>query len=87
MSIYDEIKAEREVQDKRWGGPAHDDNHLYVHWCGFICKQLGEITYAMNINVVRYCFVQVAALAIAAIESIDRQAAIASLETPDRSRR
>ena len=68
MSIYDEIKAERERQDAKWGGPAHDDLHSMSEFAQFISQRLwGHET-------TRKEFVQVAALAVAAIESLDRRA-------------
>ena len=27
LDVYDEVRQEREVQDRKWGGPAHDDQH------------------------------------------------------------
>lgn len=38
MSIYDEIRTERIEQDKKWGGPAHDDHHTPLDWIGFIVR-------------------------------------------------
>ncbi len=38
MSIYDEIRAERERQDEAWGGPGHDDGHSALDWIGYIAN-------------------------------------------------
>jgi hypothetical protein len=76
--IWEEIKTERASQDKRWGGPQHDDTHTARDWCYFLITKTGK---AMGLSFMsddisartwRKCMVQVAALAVAAIESYDR---------------
>jgi sugar phosphate isomerase/epimerase len=76
-AIWREILDERNMQDAQWGGPAHDDIHVRSAWCGFIrkfvnraentCVGLGrEAEYEGRM-------IQIAALAIAAIESSRRK--------------
>jgi hypothetical protein len=43
MSVYDEIREEREAQDRKWGGPAHDDEHTPIDWIRFIVDHV-EVT-------------------------------------------
>lgn len=70
MSAYDDIRAERARQDLQWGGPAHDDGHAVEDWCSYIGRQL----YFVEVRPpVRDRLVKIAALAVAAIESLDRQ--------------
>lgn len=66
---YAEVQAERARQDEQWGGPSHDDQHDPVDWDGFIEYQ----AYWGREQDPRRRFVKIAALAIAAIESIDRK--------------
>lgn len=64
MTVYDEIKQERERQDRKHGGPAHDDNHTAAEWFSFIQAQ-GRYPYRISL-------IRIAALAVAAVESFDR---------------
>lgn len=64
MTVYDEIRQERERQDRKHGGPAHDDKHTPEEWLRFIRAQE---SYTYRVRLIR-----VAALAVAAIESFDR---------------
>lgn len=81
MSIYDEIKTERTKQDIEWGGPDHDDTHPIADWVRFIQHHARKSLRTTDVHVRRYALVRVAALAVAAIESLDR--ASARLATPD----
>lgn len=72
VDIYDEIKAEREKQDAEWGGPDHDDTHGIVDWGQFIRGHLLRATRETSRRKMRYQLVRVAALAVAAVESLDR---------------
>ena len=78
-SIFEEIQKERAYQDTKWGGPPHDDEHTVRDWVFFIVGYLGKIVISPEtnwgrneINVRRY-FVKVAALAVAALEALDRR--------------
>lgn len=94
MSVYDEIKAERETQDQKWGGPEHDDQHAMPDWLDYITDKVMAIPETLRsqrmrgVHPLRDPFtgacseasmvsyrrrlVQIAALAVAAIESFDR---------------
>lgn len=69
MSILrDEIPAERARQDAKWGGAAHDDQHNTGEFVQFIWQRLhGNATTRKDL-------IQIAALAVAAVESMDRRA-------------
>jgi len=77
MSVFDEIKAERQRQKDKWGGAAHDDHHSTWDWIVFITKHNGLAMEPgsqerLDIPSYRYQMVRVAALAVAAIEWCDR---------------
>ncbi len=68
-----QILDERLMQDTQWGGPEHDDQHTYFDWRTFIYKQLTNGSMTMNEAEQRRCLIKVAALAVAAVESMDRK--------------
>lgn len=73
--IYGDIAVERVAQDHQWGGPKHDDKHEAWHWLEYMNKQakLYDIAYRHDDWIVaRSALVKLAALAVAAIEQIDR---------------
>jgi CRP/FNR family transcriptional regulator, cyclic AMP receptor protein len=85
--IHEEIESERLRQDKEWGGAANDDVHEPEKWCGFLRHQLrladraacslatDEITGGEEqalIEGYRERLIKIAAVAIAAAESLDR---------------
>lgn len=74
MDIYDEIRAEREKQDAEWGGPDHDATHGIQDWGKFIRGHLLRATEQTSKRRMRYQLVRVAALAVAAVEAMDRAA-------------
>ncbi len=71
--IFHQIESERKRQDEQWGGPAHDDQHSADDWTGFITKQMDWAEITPDPCERRERFLKIAALAIAAIESFDRQ--------------
>ncbi len=78
--VRDDIQAERERQDAQWGGPEHDDHHTVEDWCSILFDRVeraqSEIEgyYAeVSHQTYRHRLVQVAAVAVAAIEAYDRQ--------------
>lgn len=76
MSIYDEIKLERDRQDKKFGGPEFDDRKTVFDWCQDIFAYLtwGRQMWRMGSgDKYRRRLLQVAALAVAALESYDRK--------------
>ncbi len=70
MDIFEEIKAERKRQDAQWGGADHDDSHSFDDWLRYIQRQSERFRSDHK----RARFVKIAALAVAALESIDRRA-------------
>lgn len=76
MQVLDDVARERLAQDAQWGGPAHDDQHSVDDWSSFIDYQLSFIWYPAKEPTpaeIRARLVKVAALAIAAVESLDRK--------------
>jgi len=70
--VLGDIKAERVKQDEQWGGPNHDDDHAECDWRDYIEKQLEGARFAGTRKERRKRYVKIAALAVAAIESMDR---------------
>jgi len=71
--IFKDIKTERVIQDFKWGGASHDDTHNSHDWTAFIIKQLGKgVIHPFDAPTYRRQMVKVAALAVAAIQWIDR---------------
>jgi len=74
LSAIEEVIKERCHQDEQWGGPEHDDQHNAEDWMRFIAELLpgsvkhGETRYRRRL-------IEIAALAVAAIESNDRRCA------------
>lgn len=80
--ILEEIREERKHQDKKWGGPNYDDQHDPYAWAAFVTNYLGQALsdfvnesgqYEARYRKWRYNMVKVAALAVAAIEVVDRK--------------
>ena len=74
-AIYEEISKERRRQDRTWGGNRHDDDHEPHEWAGFINHQslMGlKAIGSSDPDEYRRRMVNVAALAVAAIEAHDR---------------
>jgi hypothetical protein len=65
--IFEEIRQERERQDAKWGGPAHDDEHGPSAWKDILLDQMFNTEATHRDRLIR-----IAAVAIAAIESDDR---------------
>lgn len=74
---YQQIADERARQNERYGGAKHDDEHSGLDWIVHVTRHLGKAAdEAMHARTdgLRHRLVQVAALCVAAIESIDRRA-------------
>ena len=75
--LFSEINVERQMQDALWGGPQNDDQHSARDWVAILCRHVGLSMDDGQIPVdsvrFRRQMVRVAALAVAAIESIDRR--------------
>lgn len=67
-----DIAMERVLQDQQWGGQQTDDGRVPADWAQYIHHQLSKMFQEEGGE--RDRFVKVAALAAAAIESIDRKA-------------
>ena len=72
--IYDDVLAERKLQDAEHGGAAHDDEHSVNDFIAYICKQAGKAVDG-SIAHQRQQMIRVAALAFAVVEKLDRQTA------------
>ena len=71
--IVAQILDERQRQDEKWGGADHDDEHEATEWLSFIDEhRLRARKVVSDRDAFRHRLVIIAALAIAAIESIDR---------------
>jgi hypothetical protein len=88
MKVLNDIANERERQDAKWGGPEHDDHHsvavfvqLIEDYAGWARTMAGMCSYDKS----RTRLIQVAALAVAAVESIDRHNSISPQPSPDKS--
>ena len=80
MSIYDEIKTERDYQDGKWGHVADDTLNTPWMWSayisGYATKWMAGTFLPLDRSVTddfRRMMIKVAALAVAAVESVDRQ--------------
>jgi len=76
--IFNEIDAERTYQDAQWGGESHDATHSIRDWASYIIVYLGkmlgrESDWGYDIPFARKMLIKVAALSVAAVESIDRK--------------
>jgi hypothetical protein len=73
--IFADINTERAEQDEKWGGPEHDGRHSDNDWVAYIAKHLGKaVVWPFDRHRFRKQMIRVAALAVAAIEVIDRSA-------------
>lgn len=84
--ILEDVAAERVRQDEQWGGVDHDDQHCYVTWMDIVRKRADKAE--MEANLYNYAYgdqemevdaayrkrlVEIAAVAVAAIEAHDRR--------------
>jgi hypothetical protein len=72
--IFHEVLEERSRQEKRWGGPSHDDTHNYHDWANFIIAQISKDKFSFKSpEEFERRMINIAALAFAAIESNQRK--------------
>lgn len=71
-AVLTEVMKERAHQDERWGGANHDDQHTLKDFVGFIERYTRRVLWDTVTS--RKALIQVAALAVAACESLDRKA-------------
>lgn len=70
-----DIFFERLKQDEKWGGPNHDDQHTLMDWTTFLKQHSSYAEHAVitgHKTKYRKFLVEVAALAVAALEAFDR---------------
>ena len=82
MNIYEEIKAERDYQDSKWGHE-FDDTHSPADWWTFVTFYYAKYLDSWRINKqdpdafddinLRKGLIKVAAIVVAWIESLDRK--------------
>lgn len=72
QQIYDDIRNERELQSRAWGGPEHDDEHSINDFIAYIAKHAGKAVDG-TVSDQRRQMIRVAALAVAVVEKLDRQ--------------
>ena len=82
-NVLSEIEAEREYQSSKWGNTTDDTLNTPWMWAAYICgyatKWMAGTFSPLAVDTTdtfRACMVKVASLAIAAIESVDRQRAL-----------
>ena len=72
VGVLGEVAAERGRQDARWG----PQNHHPLYWLGILAEEVGEFAKDTiergRLESARGELIQVAAVAVAAIESLDR---------------
>lgn len=69
--ILKKIREERARQDAKWGGPEHDDTHDAPDWIEFIEERTDAMMAGFKGE--NSGFLEIAALAVAALESIERK--------------
>jgi hypothetical protein len=69
-----DVMRERDRQDAKWGGAEHDDGHAITHFLNFIQARVKEAHTQGATPAARTNLIEIAALAVAAAESMDRKA-------------
>lgn len=82
-TILNEVKAERVAQDAQWGGPDHDDEHTAQEFICFIEAQLRKCDRGTGPDT-RERLIKVAALAVAAVQMMDRTTRDTERHTPEK---
>lgn len=80
IEILEEIKKERDFQDNKFGGEETDDLKSLGEWILLLNKYIGKAICSFDLfdknsiyKTYRFNMIKVAAVSIAAIESIDRK--------------
>ena len=71
-----EVANERQRQDEKWGGPSHDDFHslhVWPRWIKNYASWADQMLDMRSYGKMRNRLIQIAAMAVAAVESLDRQ--------------
>lgn len=77
-TVLASVSMERQRQDEKWGGAEHDDHHTTAEFVQLIEDYAGWARVMAGMNSpekARNRLIQVAALAVAAVESLDRKQA------------
>ena len=69
--VLNDVRRERALQDKQWGGPGHDDERAPAEWMDVIESQIAK--FRATDEDVRERLIKIAALAVAGVEALDRQ--------------
>lgn len=70
--VLEEVAQERENQDATWGTKFDDQNNAN-DWVAYIAKQAGKATtFPFDATNFRQKMIEVAAMAVAAVETFDR---------------
>lgn len=76
--VLAEVAEERDRQDRKWGGPTHDDTHSPADFCRYIREHEVRAEQALagepvrEFDEYRRQMLRVAGLAVAALEQWDR---------------
>lgn len=73
MSVYDDIREERVVQNSQGYTVTHDDSHRLHDWAALLAQWVGKLAWCPTKGQRRRVLVAIAAIAVAAIESHDRR--------------
>jgi hypothetical protein len=73
IKAFAAVLNERRYQDEKWGGPEHDDTETEENWQKYITEYANAQGRSESYDF-RKRMVKIAALALAAIESVDRKA-------------
>lgn len=72
IALLEEIARERLRQDKKWGGPAHDDGHSNVDWLSILAPRVEQLQDGAIDDITRKMLIEAAAVCLACVESYDR---------------
>lgn len=76
VQVLGEVVVERLRQDEKWGGPTVDDSRDLDYWPRIISSRAGQMTLLPanrdGLEESRRLMVEVAAIAIATVQAIDR---------------
>lgn len=75
-TVLSEVAAERQRQDEKWGGASHDDQWNALDWHEMLDDYNAwarRMACMGSMDKARRRYVQLAAMAVAAVEAIDRK--------------
>lgn len=73
--VLTEVACERHRQDEKWGGAGHDDGHTIDEWWDILDRLKLELDVAADAGArpqIRHHLKEIAAVAVAAVQSFDR---------------